>query len=345
MRTAINNFFIVCSMTAFLAVLAEGVCGWMYGIREMTEVFEARTQIHTQYDAELGWVNTPGKMYPAYYGLGQDLSIDENGFRRTDEKSDAPLRAVCSGDSFAFGFGVGDTAAWCSQLAQLSPELHTINFGVGGYGVDQAFLRYLRESPKVEHQIHFFTFINEDFERARSLNYRGLGKPGLNLKAGILSAANTPVPKRAVGVPQAFRYLASLEKMSLVRFLHALQGRVSEPEAPKLEVSRARLVFSKMFQELVSFDRARGVRTVFIFLPRADDFEGEPYWRDFVRNEARKLELPYIDLVEKLRELPAERVESFFLPTDRHYTEAGNTWAAAQIITDGLFQSQLKSLQ
>ncbi|HJQ82794.1 MAG TPA: hypothetical protein VKA21_01865 [Candidatus Binatia bacterium] len=45
------------------------------------------------------------------------------------------------GDSFTQGHGVGDDATWCHVLSR-KIGARVANFGVGGYGTDQAFLRF-----------------------------------------------------------------------------------------------------------------------------------------------------------------------------------------------------------
>lgn len=55
------------------------------------------------------------------------------------------------GDSFTFGEEVSDEDAWCNRLATLA-GLRVLNFGVGGYGTDQAFIRY-RESGDVSRRV------------------------------------------------------------------------------------------------------------------------------------------------------------------------------------------------
>jgi hypothetical protein len=69
-------------------------------------------RVHTRYDAELGWVNVPGLSLRDFYGLGKNLTINDQGFRgRRSVAMRVPaekLRIVCSGDSFTLGYGVGD---------------------------------------------------------------------------------------------------------------------------------------------------------------------------------------------------------------------------------------------
>ena len=121
---------------------------------------------HTEYDAELGWVNRPNVSLPDLYGPGASLHINTQRFRGTrDVAPHTPVgrvRVVCSGDSFALGYGVGDDATWCHQLEALEPRVESVNMGQGGYGLDQAYLWFLRDGAALEHDVHLFSFIAED---------------------------------------------------------------------------------------------------------------------------------------------------------------------------------------
>jgi hypothetical protein len=81
------------------------------------------------YDATLGWV-TP------------KLERDANGARPSPDNpaSGRPCLSLY-GDSFVFGNGANDAAAWANQLAK-KLKCKVLNFGVVGYGTDQAFLRF-----------------------------------------------------------------------------------------------------------------------------------------------------------------------------------------------------------
>lgn len=96
-------------------------------------------------DAELGWC------------LGADAHADgsrtnrqaarggpEAGYSR--EVPAGIVRVLTFGDSFTHCDEVGDADTWQAQLNAMRPDLETINFGVPGYGTDQAFLRWRREA-------------------------------------------------------------------------------------------------------------------------------------------------------------------------------------------------------
>ena len=146
---------------------------------------------YARYDPDLGWVSKPNVAIPDMYGPGADLHTTSQGFRGTVDPGPTPppgkTRVVCSGDSFTFGYGVGDDFTWCAGLAKLDPRLETINMGQGGYGVDQAFLWYRRDGAALAPAIHIFAFIDGDFERTRGARFLDFGKPTLALRGGTLA--------------------------------------------------------------------------------------------------------------------------------------------------------------
>lgn len=96
----------------------------------------------TPFDAELGWVelSSPPEASPRAFN-----SLAARGPR--DYASARPagvLRVVSFGDSFTFGAEVPWDASWQAQLEALEPDWEAPNFGVNGYGTDQALLRFRR---------------------------------------------------------------------------------------------------------------------------------------------------------------------------------------------------------
>lgn len=102
--------------------------------REILEKFSSYRQ---RRDNRLGW---PA---PSDYGTGL---LDPSG-ARVQPAFPSPGQACVSvyGNSFAFGAEVSDAEAWTNQLA-LRLGCRVANYGVGGYGTDQAFIRFIVNS-------------------------------------------------------------------------------------------------------------------------------------------------------------------------------------------------------
>ena len=96
-----------------------------------------------QFDAELGWTARP--LFRTVDGGTRINSIGARGpGEYASEPPDGALRVVAFGDSFTFCAQVEDAGSWPVQLEELEPSLEVINFGVSGFGTDQALLRMRR---------------------------------------------------------------------------------------------------------------------------------------------------------------------------------------------------------
>jgi len=60
-------------------------------------------------------------------------------------------------------------------LAELDPQLETINMGLVGYGVDQAYRWYRRDAADVD--VHISAFIMHDFMRMQYDKFIGVARP------------------------------------------------------------------------------------------------------------------------------------------------------------------------
>jgi len=77
--------------------------------------------------------------------------------RRT-VSADAGSRVLVFGESFAQASRVRQEDAWTSVLDSLCTELDVVNFGVDGYSMGQAYLRYRTLGPVLEHDVMLLLF-------------------------------------------------------------------------------------------------------------------------------------------------------------------------------------------
>ena len=77
----------------------------------------------------------------------------------------AKRRIAVVGDSFTFGLEVRYEDTWPHQLDARSVGFQVLNFGVDGYGVDQACLRYRRDGLAWRPEIVVLGVIDDDFRR------------------------------------------------------------------------------------------------------------------------------------------------------------------------------------
>lgn len=114
-----------------------------------------------RHDPVLGWSLSPGFR-------SELCSIGLDGLRRDPARPEPNADAVSVaifGDSFAFGGDVADRFAFPEVLARLDAGLAIENFGVPAYGLDQAYLRFLREGRARRPQIVVIGFMSENIFR------------------------------------------------------------------------------------------------------------------------------------------------------------------------------------
>jgi lysophospholipase L1-like esterase len=104
----------------------------------------------TQVDPELGWRPRTGYR-------SADININAQGLRgsRTYAPARPPgiLRVAAFGDSLVFGYEMADGDCWPAAMERLFPEMEVLNYGVLGYGLDQAYLRYKAEGQQLAPEI------------------------------------------------------------------------------------------------------------------------------------------------------------------------------------------------
>jgi len=303
-------------------------------------------RLHTQYDEELGWVNIPGKKFAELYGPGRTLTTNEQGFRATEEiGQEVPpgkVRMICSGDSFTLGYGMDDADTWCAELTELEPRLETVNLGQGGYGIDQAFLWYRRAGWPLAHQVHLFSFIDDDFIRMQSPQFAGYGKPVVEFQEGKLVVTNQPVPRRTGLTAWLAHRGPWLRELGMVRVLeHVVRPpRRRHGDEPQ-ELDQVPPLAWEIFAELQRMARERGILLVLAYLPRETDYDHDLGLRSDLARGTQERGLQLIDLTDDLRELTAAQAASMYLGAGElsfpgavgHYSRDGNRWAAQQILS------------
>lgn len=143
-------------------------------------------------DPELGWVEV----------FESNLAGMRDSREYTAEPPGGIIRLSSFGDSFTFGSDVELDRTWQKRLVRLNPSLEVLNYGSGAYGLDQAYLRYLRDGKTYKPNIVFIGFMSENI--ARNVNvfrafyttwYRQsiFTKPRFILKDGELALLKNPI--------------------------------------------------------------------------------------------------------------------------------------------------------
>jgi hypothetical protein len=335
----------------------EGAASWFgFGydlVRNARPALAERA--HTEYDPELGWVSRCNERAADLYGPGRGLSTNARGFRGTRETElDRPsgrLRVLCSGDSFTLGYGVGDADTWPAQLERLAPQAECVNLGQGGYGIDQSGLWFLRAGAPLEHDWHLFAFIADDFERMRSDDFQGYGRPLLALDGQQLRIANAPVSQRGLRWPWLTQNRELFESLRLVQLAQRGFAKLGAGQGPLardvrvLEPEQARAIASALFAQLEQRARESGARLVLVHLPARDraapgGFMRLSGWARAALDEARARGTRCIDLHSDFERLAALELDALYIAHGEldypgaagHYSAAGNAFAAQALL-------------
>lgn len=296
---------------------------------------------------------------------GQTVTHNSKGNRGEEVGFDKPAgvkRVVVMGDSQAWGYGVGDDQTIPAQLQRLlndggAAPYQVLNLGVGGYGTDQAFLKYLVQGRRYAPDVVVLTvFKNDPVENARTVAW-GVEKPRFYLDSGRLCLGNVP-PARAPGWPNN-RLLADREPslrlpgtsidlahtatarfflrrewlpallakgdgdLGVVRRDVACVGNRADYAGDGLEL------LGRLAGELRRITAADRARLVLLLVPKTKEQEEPalPAYYDPLAAGFRAQGIPFVDLRRHLGgEGPAA-----FLPNDPHLSAAGSRAAAVAL--------------
>ena len=114
------------------------------------------------FSSKLGWTIKEN-------GKGLSYQANSSGIRSNKEYELKPpdnvLRISTFGDSFTHCNDVTNNETWQAILERINTDLEVINFGVGAYGLDQAYLRYLEEGLQYKSHIVFIGYMTADISR------------------------------------------------------------------------------------------------------------------------------------------------------------------------------------
>lgn len=152
--------------------------------RRVLDIFEQREREgknFDQFDATLGW-----SIRPNSYVVEEGTPYESNdiGVRATRSYTPTPppgiTRIAVFGPSFAHADDVALPDSWPYLLENSRPDLEVMNWGVGGYGTDQAFLRYTTQGAL--YKPHIVIIVYEEDNLRRNVNrYRPFVHPETRL--------------------------------------------------------------------------------------------------------------------------------------------------------------------
>lgn len=265
-------------------------------------------------------------------------------------------RVALVGDSYTFGEEVSYVNSWAAQLEKLLPKgCRVLNFGVLGYGVDQMYLRYIKDVPSWEPRVVILAFIEGDIHRTMSA-YSFLIFPGSDLPFAKprfhldpddrLIIMNLPLVKpdavmstRSVAdlpfVAYDKRYVQAEWDQPAWKYLYnSVMFRLlisiypsSERARPAISDNMTRSINRAALRSFVEAVSKRGSMPLVVYLPFPYDYPPYPNYR---KDGVRILEdngIAHLNLTPCLERVPAS--ERF--AEHGHYSPAGNV-AIAQCL-------------
>jgi hypothetical protein len=258
----------------------------------------------------------------------------------------AKRRVAIVGDSFTFGLEVRYDETWGHHLELAAgSEFQVLNFGVDGYGVDQAYLRYTRDVRSWHPDIVIFGVINDDLRRTMGvyafLSFPGgeipFPKPRFVMRGDRLVLLNVPLPTL-----DSIFATASLEELPFIEddasyrreewewhvhyyaySIRFLLSRFSPWPVPGPTVSdeALRSVNGELLRSFVGLAREQGSTPIIVYFPTRTDFMRESSGRMGVAREVlRAYRIPYLDMAACVSQVnPADRFVRL------HYSPATNS--------------------
>jgi hypothetical protein len=289
------------------------------------------------YDGELGWTVGSNRQSRngLYFSSVEGTRSPGPNVRIADSK--ARYRVALIGDSNAFSFEVPYEDSWGYHLQQLlGKDVQVLNFGVDGYGLDQAYLRYSRDVRPWHPQVVLVAFVQHDFTRAMavypfvSFGWPGyLVKPRFILEKNKLKLLNVPLPtpteilgmKRIEQLPYVEYDLGFAttdwswrfnHAPLLFRFLTSALPRWVVPPASVAEEAMTELN-SSLFGEIFRSIQQAGSVPLLVYMSGSKD--------RLVRETLATARVPYLDMTRCVAEVPARHRR---VPSGHHYTGVAN---------------------
>src|SRR5207249_3870292 len=279
----------------------------------------------------------------------------------------------------------GTPEVWTSQMEHACRPIEVLNYGVGGYGVDQAYLRYVSEGSLYAPHIVLVGFVSDDLRRLVNVYRRFIDdrefpgfKPRFRLEGNTIKLLPNPLPllsdyDRLLMEPETVTRLGQhdhwykpaiyenpLYDLSATVRLTVTLGlrlydRYLDPNRlwkegqfnPSSEAFRLQLaIFHKFVDEI----RQNGAMPLIVLFPdRASILQVRTGQSTFYAPLTAKLSetrIPYVDLIEAFRSDTIGPVESFFMPGG-HYSRRGNEIVAKWLLhqLDNVWQDRQPELK
>lgn len=286
------------------------------------------------YDDLLGWTIGSSRRRDdgphSYYSSAEGLRSREVGAVLADRL--ATTRIALVGDSNTFSEEVAFDESWGQQLEiRLGKSVQVLNFGVMGYSIAQAYLRYVKEVRPWHPDVVIFGFIDHDLVRAMGVysfltfpeGSTRFATPRFVMTDGQLTLLNTPLPspdlifsarsinelpyieydQSYVGFEWDRAYWTPLTRSYLFRWLESWIPVWKNPR-PQVMGATMKVICREIFQAFVDRVRADGSIPILVYLPSGDEKLVQGGADSLATGILQAAGLEFIDLTECLSQVP-----------------------------------------
>ncbi len=315
---------------------------------------------YTDYHAVLGWTVKPSAGSEPYQSNSQGVrSVREY----TSQPATGKTRIVAYGDSFTHGDEIPNDQTWTHYLEQGDTTIDALNLGVGGYGLDQAYLRYQLHENQFSADIVLIGYMVNNVERTVN-TFRPfyteksglpLTKPRFTLEEGRLKLIPNPIQDlseyrallnedpamiRRISEHDFYykkKYFAgpfdTLPSVRLVKVLKREYRQLINEREKQLAFD----INEQIFVEFADLAQRYGSRPIVLIFPTKYDFYRKRLGHECrYQNVIDTLEvnqLEYIDMIEAFDLTnPEFPIEDMFAPY-KHYSGQANQRIARYILS------------
>jgi hypothetical protein len=295
-------------------------------------------------DDLLGWTVAPNAGGGLYWSNSEGIRAPRNGVKHVKLTGSTSIALL--GDSVTFGQEVAYEDTWGNFLEKaLGPEVRVMNFGVGGYAVDQAYLRYQRDVQKWKPKVVIYGFMAHAAVRTMMV-YPFISLPNLDfpfskprfiLHDGELKAVNVPAlspatifSRETISDLPFLDYDAGYKQSEWQRKLYHFSylarlcvSKFTDWTAMNPDVSDEALVSvnTSIFKSFVRAIVKSGAIPIVLYFPQTQELDTPSSSVPIGKRVLDEANIAYIDMTPCLLRLkPADRV----VPSGAHYSSQGN---------------------
>ena len=263
--------------------------------------------------------------------LGWDGNFDSETYEHADEFFSKGKRPVLLfGDSFSQCIDSTECFEdFLNSDTAFANHFYLLNFGVGGFGIDQIYLLMEQALTRFDNPIVIFGMLTTDMDRSL-LNFRDAPKPYFLLQNGALELQGTPIKMGAneyieTHPIEPFSYVLSVLQNVIKRSLKTQVSEGSKETIKKLNEAIIRYQVKQL--------RAKEIEPLMLLFQPINQSRDE--WRaQFLLGLFQDLRLDVLNartILQKEMKVSGKSEEEFFIPNDLHPTSTYNQIVAQEI--------------